>query len=70
MQSSCLQGNFHQFPSKKAESEAHDRIVNWIQMGILNPNDYISHVYDFEDIDKAFENIANKVPTMKMVIKF
>lgn len=61
---------FHQFPSKKGESEAHDQIVNWIQMGILNPNDYISHVYDFEDIDKAFDNIENKVPTMKMVIKF
>ena len=62
--------HFHQFPSKKAESEAHDQIVNWIKTGILNPDDYISHVYDFEDIDKAFENIKNKVPTMKMVIKF
>ena len=62
--------HFHQFPSKKGESEAHDQIVKWIQMGIIDPNDYISHVYDFCDIDKAFENIANKVPTMKMVIKF
>lgn len=62
--------HFHQFPSKKAESEAHDQIVNWIQMGILNPSDYISHVYDFDDIDKAFDNIKNKVPMMKMVIKF
>lgn len=62
--------HFHQFPSKKAESEAHDQIVNWIQMGILKPEEYVSHVYDFEDIDKAFENIENKVQTMKMVIKF
>lgn len=62
--------HFHQFPSKKAESDAHDQIVHWIQAGILNPYDYISHVYDFEDIDKAFENIENKVPMMKMVIKF
>ena len=42
---------------------------NWIQMGILNPSDYVSHVYNFDDIDKAFENIKNKVPMMKMVIK-
>lgn len=62
--------HFHQFPSKKAESEAHDQIVNWIKLGVLDPNDYISHVYDFADIDKAFENIENRVPTMKMVIKF
>lgn len=62
--------HFHQFPSKKAESDAHDTIVNWIQMGILNPMDYISHIYDFDEIHKAFENIENKVPTMKMVIRF
>lgn len=62
--------HFHQFPSKKAESEAHNQIVNWIEQGIINPSDYISHVYDFKDIDKAFDNIKNKIPTMKMVIKF
>lgn len=62
--------HFHQFPSKKAEGEAHDQIVTWIKAGILDPNDYVSHVYDFADIDKAFENIENRVPTMKMVIKF
>ena len=62
--------HFHQFPSKKAESDAHDQVVTWIKMELLNPKDYISHVYDFDDIDKAFDNIKNKVPTMKMVIKF
>lgn len=62
--------HFHQFPSKKAEGEAHDQIVNWIRAGILDPNEYVSHVYDFEEIDKAFANIENHVPTMKMVIKF
>lgn len=62
--------HFHQFPSKQAESEAHDQIVNWIQMGILNPNDYISHVYDFDNIDQAFDDIENRVPMMKSVIKF
>ncbi|MBQ9107113.1 MAG: zinc-binding dehydrogenase [Clostridia bacterium] len=61
---------FNQFPSKVAESEAHGQIVNWIQLGILNPNDYISHVFDFEDIDKAFEKIERRDPMMKMVIKF
>ena len=44
--------------------------MTWIKAGILDPNDYVSHVYDFADIDKAFENIENRVSTMKMVIKF
>ncbi len=62
--------HFHQFPSKKAESDAHDQIVTWIKNGILDPNDYISHVFDFKDIDKAFEKVENRESTMKMVIKF
>lgn len=62
--------HFHQFPSKKAESEAHDQVIEWIRQGVLDPKYFISHVYDFEEIDKAFDNIKNKVPTMKMVIKF
>ncbi len=61
---------FNQFPSKKMESMAHDQIVSWIQEGVLNPNDYISHVFDFSDIDKAFQKIENHDPMMKMVIKF
>lgn len=62
--------HFHQFPSKKAESEAHEQICHWIKEGILNPNDFISHVFDFADIDKAFDRIKNRQPSMKMVIKF
>jgi len=62
--------HFHQFPSKLAEGEAHDEIVAWIREGKLDPMEYISHVYDFEDIDKAYDNIHQKIPTMKMVIRF
>lgn len=61
---------FNQFPSKIAEAEAQGQIVNWIRMGMLDPADYISHVFDFADIDKAFAKIENKEPMMKMVIKF
>ncbi len=61
---------FNQFPSKVAESQAHGQIVNWIRLGILNPADYISHVFDFADIAKAFEKIERREPMMKMVVKF
>ncbi len=62
--------HFHQFPSKKAEAEAHGQIVSWIQAGILDPQEYVSHVFDFADIDKAFDKIEKREPMMKMVIKF
>ncbi len=62
--------HFHQFPSKKAESEAHDQIVNWIKKGVLDPKDYVSHVFDFKDIDKAFDKVRNREAMMKMVVKF
>lgn len=62
--------HFHQFPSKKAESDAHNQIVSWIRAGVLHPEEYVSHVIPFAEIDKAFENIKNRVPMMKMVIKF
>ncbi len=62
--------HFHQFPSKAAEGAVHDEIVRWISEGKIDPMAYISHVYDFADIDKAYDNIKNRVPTMKMVIRF
>lgn len=62
--------HFHQFPSKLAEAEAHLQIVNWIREGVLNPNDFVSHVFDFKDIDRAFDVIKNREPAMKMVIRF
>ena len=62
--------HFHQFPLKEAEAAAHDQIVEWIRDGVLDPNDYISHVFDFDDIDKAFDIIARREPAMKMVIRF
>ena len=60
----------HQFPSKKAESDAHDQIVHWIRCGILDPKMYISHVFPFGETDKAFQVSANREPALKMVIKF
>ncbi|MBE6427105.1 MAG: sorbitol dehydrogenase [Planctomycetaceae bacterium] len=61
---------FNQFPSKKMEAEAHRQICVWIESGILDPNDFISHVFDFSEINEAFAKIERKDPMMKMVIRF
>jgi len=61
---------FQQFPDKTAEAAAHDQIMNWIELGVLDPKDFISHVIPFEDIKDAFEMIEKKVPCKKIVIKY
>jgi len=63
--------DFVQWPSKKEEGEAHAQIMAWINLGVLNPDDFISHVFEFEDIIKAFELVeARESTTKKIVIRF
>ena len=61
---------FNQFPSKLGESQAHRQICNWIKAGILDPAEWVSHVFPFDEIDTAFEKIERRDPMMKMVIRF
>lgn len=62
--------NFLQFPQKIEEAAANTQIINWIQMGVLNPDDFISHVFEFENILDAFELIEKRQPCKKIVIKY
>ena len=61
---------FVQWPSKLEEAEAHAQIMNWIQMGVLNPEDFISDVIEFENILEAFKLIEERKAKKKIVIKF
>ena len=62
---------FVQWPSKKEEGEAHAQIMAWINLGVLDPMDFISDVIDFENIIDAFDLInARKPTTKKIVIKY
>lgn len=63
--------DFVQWPSKKEESEAHEQIMAWINMGVLNPYDFISDIIDFDHALDAFKIIEERRPsTKKIVIKF
>ena len=63
--------NFVQWPSKKEEMLAHSQIMAWINSGLLNPDDFISHVYPFEEIISAFTRIDQKQEnTKKVIIKY
>lgn len=62
---------FVQWPSKKEEGEAHSQIMAWINMGVLDPNDFISDVFDFEHIIDAFDLVeARKPSTKKIIIRY
>lgn len=62
---------FYQMPIKKAEAAAHEQLISWIRMGVVNPMDYISHVLPFQDVLKGFEMVeARQVPIKKIVIKY
>lgn len=61
---------FLQFPVKAQEGAAHEQIVNWIRMGVLDPKDYVSHIFNFNEINDAFDMVEKKKPCKKIVIKY
>ncbi|GHU61398.1 sorbitol dehydrogenase [Clostridia bacterium] len=61
---------FLQFPVKAEEAAAHDQIINWLRMGVLNLKEYVSHIIPFENILDAFDLVEKKVLVKKIVIKY
>jgi threonine dehydrogenase-like Zn-dependent dehydrogenase len=61
--------NFVQWPTFPEEAATHNQIINWIEMGILNPNDFISHVLDFNQVIEAYGLVEQK-KAAKIIIKF
>ncbi|MDL2323652.1 zinc-binding dehydrogenase [Ruminococcaceae bacterium OttesenSCG-928-A16] len=63
--------DFVQWPSKLEESEAHAQVMAWINLGVLNPMDFISDVFDFEHVLDAFKLVEErKSGTKKIVVTF
>jgi threonine dehydrogenase-like Zn-dependent dehydrogenase len=63
--------DFVQWPSKKEEGEAHAQIMAWINLGVLDPKDFISDVFDFDHIIDAFKLVEErKSSTKKIVIRY
>lgn len=61
---------FLQWPSKLEESEAHTQVINWIQMGVIDPYAFISDVIEFDRILDAFKLVEERKAKKKIVIKF
>jgi threonine dehydrogenase-like Zn-dependent dehydrogenase len=61
---------FVQWPLKLEEAEAHAQVINWMRMGVLDPVDFISDVFPFENAIDAFRLVEEKKALKKIVIKF
>jgi threonine dehydrogenase-like Zn-dependent dehydrogenase len=61
---------FIQWPMKSEELEAHTQVINWMQAGILRPDDFISDVLPFDQILEAFRMIEERRTYKKTVIKY
>ncbi len=63
--------HFVQWPSKAEEAQAHAQIMSWINLGLLDPMDFISDVIPFSRVTDAFKLIEKHLPeTKKIVIEF
>ncbi len=61
---------FFQFPIKYEEGAVHEQLLSLMELGVINPMDFVSHVFDFKDWEKGFELFESKEPNKKIVIKY
>lgn len=61
---------FLQFPDKAGEAAAHDQVINWVRMGVIDLKDFVSHIIPFDNVLEAFAMIERKEPVKKIVIKY
>lgn len=59
---------FSQWPEKELEGEAHRQIVSWIELGVLDPKDFISGVYPLDNALEAFAAVENRTPGLKKLV--
>lgn len=62
--------NFQQFPKKQEEYAVYNEILEWIRTGKLEPEEFISNYYKFDDIIQAFQDYGNKKIEKKGIIIF
>lgn len=61
---------FFQYPEKEEEAAAHEQMVSWIEQGIMKPEIFISHQFEFKDILEGIQLFESSVPTKKIVITY
>jgi threonine dehydrogenase-like Zn-dependent dehydrogenase len=52
-----------------AEAEAHDQLLEWVEQGKVNPEDWISHHIPWTEYQRGFDMVARKEAS-KVVLTF
>lgn len=60
--------NFVQWPSKREEGEAHAQVMLWIETGQLDPRQFVSHVFSFDNAVEAFALVRKRGADVKKII--
>lgn len=61
---------FFQYPEKGEEAAAHEQLISWISQGIIQPEIFISHQFEFKDILEGIRLFESNLPTKKIVITY
>ncbi len=61
---------FFQYPEKDEEAAAHEQVVDWVLEGVLDPKEFVSHVFQADDILKAFDLFQSGQPAKKIVVSY
>ncbi|WP_243165161.1 zinc-dependent alcohol dehydrogenase [Christensenella tenuis] len=61
---------FQQMPRKVEEQQAFSQILVWIEKGVVDPEEFISDVYDFDHVLEAFKKLERKEISRKCVVTF
>ncbi len=59
--------HFLQWPTFLEESQTHNQIVNWINMGVLDPGKFVTHVLPLDRLQEAL-NLVRERKALKAVI--
>jgi threonine dehydrogenase-like Zn-dependent dehydrogenase len=62
--------DFIQWPSKLEEAESYRQVMNWIELGVLNPREFVSSVFGFDRVLEAFEQAEQGSGLKKTIITF
>lgn len=59
-----------QMPRKDEEAAAHQQVLEWIRTGKLNPADFISDYFEFDQAIEAYQQMLDSKISKKGIIKF
>ncbi len=61
---------FQQMPSKFEEYEANKQVLTWLKYGVIDIDDFISDIMDFDQIIDAFDMVEERKIAKKCIIKY